>query len=429
MDKSKLPEPLGIMKLTVPDGNTEDIVSEILRVYKKYKHQFKDFAQGFQVPCKCPEKVAAKIWYWLKANIRYQRDPKGKQYIKSPAITVQQGYGDCKTLSIITMSILHHLGIKAYFRFTSYNPDKPLHHVYVVIPHGNQEILIDAVWYKFNQEKKPIIKKRDIMPDIYEVAGVEGIGEIGEIASIAEQSKDVVRQELTQMRDFISKYSLNEVEKQTINNVLDTYGTTLWNQTIDNAIQNSEMKLFYRTVKDLQTMLEAPSKSEIGVLPLAAGLAAGKGAIRFLKNGGLKKIGKAAKGIFKKGGGKGLKNIVSKLKKNKDASPKRRFLGKFVDKVKSKIKQIKERNPNSNTSQEQAQTDTNVTEENVRLQPDQEATNTNTQQNGGTKIAVSKQSQALTEEENNADAPTTSSNNNTMLMIGGALVLGFVLLK
>jgi len=310
MDKSKVPNPKFEQKLTVPGGNTNDIVSEILRVYHKYLPQLKDFAQGFQVPCPCPEKVAEKIWYWIKANIRYKRDPKGVQYIKSPARTIWDGFGDCKTYSIVAMSILHHLGIKALFRFTSYSDKKPLHHVYVVIPHGNREILLDAVWHKFNQEKTPIIKKKDIMPEIYEVAGIEGIGEIGEIASVMPSVREEIRKELVDMRNFLQKYGLNEQERQIINNLVDTFDTDLFQENLIRAIEQSQMEIFYTTVLNAMRMIDAPRKAEIGVLPLAAGLAAGRGVVRFIRGGGLRRVGKTTR------------NVIKRIRERRDNNPR-----------------------------------------------------------------------------------------------------------
>ena len=297
MDKTKLPLPDFKETLVLANGNTEDIISQILRVYEKYAPQLKEFAQGFQVPCKCPEKVAAKIWHWIKANIKYQRDPKGVQYIKSPARTIYDGFGDCKTYSIVAMSILQHLGIRAAFRFTSYSQEKPFHHVYVVIPHGNQEILLDAVWHTFNAEKQPIIKRKDVMPEIYEVSG---IGEIGEIANAMGSVREEIRKELEDMRVFLQKHSINEKEKQIIANVTATFGTGLFPEAIIRAIETSDIAIFYTTVLNALRMADAPAKAEIGLLPLAAGLAAGRGIARFVANGGLRKAGNLVKGAVAK---------------------------------------------------------------------------------------------------------------------------------
>lgn len=295
MDKNLLPRPLGVRNLSVIAGNTEDIVSEILRVYKKYLPQLKDFAQGFQVPCKCPEKVAEKIWYWIKSNIRYQRDPQGVQWIKSPAKTIQDGFGDCKTYSIVTMSILHHLGIKAFFRFTSYKPEKPLHHVYVVIPHQNKEIIIDAVWHSFNAEKLPIIKKRDIMPDIYEIAGIDDIAGYDDvIAGIGELNGGTnteIKNELLIMRDFLTKNAKSGDEKKIIQNVVDTFGTPIFEESLISAIEQSEMKLFYTTVLRMFRLTKSMQDAEVGLIPLGLAVKGGLAAFKFIKNGGLKKIG------------------------------------------------------------------------------------------------------------------------------------------
>jgi hypothetical protein len=493
MDKSKVPNPKFEQKLTVPNGVTEDIVSEILRVYQKYLPQLKEFAQGFQVPCRCPEKIAKKIWYWIKDNIKYKRDPKGVQYIKSPARTIWDGYGDCKTYSIVAMSILHHLGIKAKFRFTSYSDEKPLHHVYVVIPHGKGEILLDAVWHTFNSEKTPIIKKRDIMPEIYEVAGVAAVGEIGEIANAMESIKQEIHKEIKDMRAFLNKFSINEKEKQIIANVDDTFGSGLFSEAILRAIEESEIKIFYTTILHALRMAEAPSKAEIGVLPLAAGLAAGRGIVRFVQSGGLRKVGNTVKGIVKRikerkpqrqakraarkqrrqerrqarqnnfyqapeenfapiqeelpqanfetsndfettNGfetsndfdevgrvninqvSNTLKNVFSRLKKKpiskklQRVQPKRRLLGRLVDKAKTKIKEIQQR------SQERQQTSPEAMPENLQQE----------NQVLARQITAETNQETITTQNTGANA-TQSNNNNTLLfVVAGAAALFFL---
>ncbi|PKQ66048.1 transglutaminase domain-containing protein [Raineya orbicola] len=394
-----IPTPNFREELKVIAGGTEDIIKEILRVYRKYLPQLKEFSKNFQVPCKCPVKVAEKIWWFLKQNLRYQKDPKGVQYIKSPARALHDGFGDCKTFSIVAMSILHHLGIKAFFRFTTYNPDRNYHHVYVVIPHGNDEndeIKLDATWHSFNSEKLPYIKKLDVMPDIYEVSGIEGagMGEIAEIANASESVKAEIRKELENMKAFLDKYSQNEKEKQLLNDVITAFDTAFFEGAILKAIENSEMDVFYTTILRVFRGVEKAQRGvEIGALPLAAGVAVGRGVVNFVRRGGLKKVGNVAKNVFRR--------KSKNLSLPKGAKQRRGLLGRLIDKAKSKIKQVQqgEQQPEQDTTQEQApntqeqtpNTNLNLQTQNLRASSPETQDPTNQAQGQGQTLELNQQ--------------------------------------
>lgn len=64
--------------------------------------------------------------------------------------------GDCKSYSLFTAAILKNLGIPFRWTYASYTPGvKVPGHVYITTDSG---CIIDAVWGKFNAEKKPINK-------------------------------------------------------------------------------------------------------------------------------------------------------------------------------------------------------------------------------------------------------------------------------
>lgn len=394
-----IPTPNFREELKVIAGGTEDIIKEILRVYRKYLPQLKEFSKNFQVPCKCPVKVAEKIWWFLKQNLCYQKDPKGVQYIKSPARALHDGFGDCKTFSIVAMSILHHLGIKAFFRFTTYNPDRNYHHVYVVIPHGNDEndeIKLDATWHSFNSEKLPYIKKLDVMPDIYEVSGIEGagMGEIAEIANASESVKAEIRKELENMKAFLDKYSQNEKEKQLLNDVITAFDTAFFEGAILKAIENSEMDVFYTTILRVFRGVEKAQRGvEIGALPVAAGVAVGRGVVNFVRRGGLKKVGNVAKNVFRR--------KSKNLSLPKGAKQRSGLLGRLIDKAKSKIKQVQqgEQQPEQDTTQEQApntqeqtpNTNLNLQTQNLRASSPEAQDPTNQAQGQGQTLGLNQQ--------------------------------------
>ncbi len=154
-------------------GKTADIMQEVLDCFQSTKEQTKDFAGQFSRPGK--KATAKAVWQYIRRNIRYVLDPPGQQLIKTPARTIADGYGDCKSYSVLAASLLYNLGIGVKFRFVSFSKPEPSH-VYIVVLDGSKEYPLDACLPAFNQEK-PYKFKIDKMPtDIYRLSGLEGFG-------------------------------------------------------------------------------------------------------------------------------------------------------------------------------------------------------------------------------------------------------------
>lgn len=170
-----IPAPENKTVLTKAEGNTQDIVAEVLQHYARYRNSLKKFAPYLKG--RTVHETCSNIWNFWKKNIRYQVDPDGMQLIKSPAAVWATKFCDCKSFSVAVASCLHCLGIDGKFRFTSYgsNYTQPTH-VYVVAVVNGHEIIIDCVWTEFGSEK-PYAKNWDYhMTKIY---AVSGLGEVG----------------------------------------------------------------------------------------------------------------------------------------------------------------------------------------------------------------------------------------------------------
>lgn len=168
-----IPGSKGQSVLKTKAGITDDIVAGVLAAYKDSRGQLNKFAPHLQAVTL--RQTLFNVWNFWKSNIVYQTDPPGTQYIKEPKAMWHLKKGDCKSLSVAVMSTLNSLGIKAAFRFTSYNSNTEFPtHVYVVVKYKNEIIPVDCVWKKFG-EQKPFTKNWDYnMPtDIYQVSGVE----------------------------------------------------------------------------------------------------------------------------------------------------------------------------------------------------------------------------------------------------------------
>lgn len=116
-----------------------------------------------------------KIFDYLKNNINYKADG-ANQAVRLPSGLMRTLQGDCKSYSVFTSAILSNLGIPHKLVHASYDPKDPTPtHIYVMT---NKGCIIDAVYGKFNAEKKPTYKKYKNMNISY-IAGVKPRRTIG----------------------------------------------------------------------------------------------------------------------------------------------------------------------------------------------------------------------------------------------------------
>jgi hypothetical protein len=119
------------------------------------------------------KQTARNIFDFLKNNINYKVDGEN-QKVQLPSALLRNRQADCKSYSLFTAAILSNLSIPYELTYASYTPgNKDPEHIYVTLADGT---IIDAVWGKFNSEKKPIYKYRKPMKISY-ISGVKpGIG-------------------------------------------------------------------------------------------------------------------------------------------------------------------------------------------------------------------------------------------------------------
>ena len=72
-----------VLKYPKNVGVTRDIIKEVLETYKDCQDDLKKFAPFLKG--ESLEDACRNIWKFWKSNIRYQVDPEGVQYIKTPA--------------------------------------------------------------------------------------------------------------------------------------------------------------------------------------------------------------------------------------------------------------------------------------------------------------------------------------------------------
>lgn len=152
------------------NGNTNNIIAEILAVDKISKNDTKEFAKHLIGSTK--HETLNNVWNFIKHNIRYVIDPVGIQFIKTPSRIWADKYADCKGYSIFIGSILKNLALDFTYRFVSFSDNQIYTHVYIVC----DGVILDAVMPEFNKEKPFNFKKNIHMTQIIRMSGIDNAG-------------------------------------------------------------------------------------------------------------------------------------------------------------------------------------------------------------------------------------------------------------
>jgi len=126
---------------------------------------------------KTEAETCKKIFDYLKNQITYKADG-AEQQVRVPSGLIRTRQGDCKSYSVFTSAVLTNLGIPHKLVYASYDPqDSTPTHIYVIT---NKGCIIDAVYGKFNAEKKATSKKYKDMNISY----IAGMGKNRRIGSM-----------------------------------------------------------------------------------------------------------------------------------------------------------------------------------------------------------------------------------------------------
>lgn len=171
----KLPVYNGSIGILKYDQTTDDIISNLLTVHNEYKKDY-DKIYPYFLGSNLDE-TCYNIYNFLKNNVLYKIEPSEKQTLKSPSAIIAQGYGDCKQYAQFIGGILDAISrnkqnINWCYRFTSYNEDKQLQHVFVVAKDkSGKEIWIDPVLDTFDKKKKYTYKEDKKPMALYKISG------------------------------------------------------------------------------------------------------------------------------------------------------------------------------------------------------------------------------------------------------------------
>ena len=167
------------INLRYKSGYNRDIITTIENSEKEAIQQAQGIAYEFKGDT--IKNSSLKIFDFLKNEIKYKVDSEGKQVIQLPKYLVanRKNGADCKSFTLFTNAILSNLypNNPIFFRYASYDlADKTPSHVYaVILDENNREIIIDAVYGIFNEQKPAqyILNKR---MKIYTISGIGNNG-------------------------------------------------------------------------------------------------------------------------------------------------------------------------------------------------------------------------------------------------------------
>ena len=169
--------PEGINKIYFNrSGTNSDIIKVFFAEYEKAMQQGKKIAPIFQKDTFY--KSCLNVWNFVKYGIKYEVDPEGTQTIQLPSHLLNiSKKGDCKSKTLLCAAIISNFnfnGVKPVIviRFVNYENIPAYTHVYLVAFYQGEEIIIDTVWNKFNDQKLYTTKKDYIMK-INSISGFE----------------------------------------------------------------------------------------------------------------------------------------------------------------------------------------------------------------------------------------------------------------
>ena len=125
-------------------GDNSAVVRHVCKCYEQWREQPRDFVSDLQGLSR--DEQCYSIFDFVIRNVQYRVDRAGYQYIKSPARLLQDGVGDCKSMTIFIASCLHCLGIPHVIRFVNFDGGSQFTHVYpIAFSEDGTPIVIDAV--------------------------------------------------------------------------------------------------------------------------------------------------------------------------------------------------------------------------------------------------------------------------------------------
>lgn len=147
-----------------------DTVPVMQKIVRDTLHQTKDLAKVLKG--KNLLDTSRKIYDFIYHHIQYKLDTPGIEQLYEPSRIwhgERRSGVDCDDYTILASSLLMNMQIPHIMRMAKYykqgifgrEPKPYFQHIYVVVPEGSKEIIIDPVKDKFNVEHGPIAEIKD----------------------------------------------------------------------------------------------------------------------------------------------------------------------------------------------------------------------------------------------------------------------------
>lgn len=128
--------PVRVRRILIPNGNAGIMVSagKIVELIREYsgnedpasQERIRFLAEDITRPCRSKDYLCnvRRIYDWMLKNIKWDRDPDGKEMLRSPIVTLDRRVGDCDDHTILMGSLIKSMGIPVRIVLVaSYKPE------------------------------------------------------------------------------------------------------------------------------------------------------------------------------------------------------------------------------------------------------------------------------------------------------------------
>ncbi len=129
------------------------------------------------------------VWHWMKLNLKYNFDPVGKEWVRTPARTFADRFttgADCEDFTIFASALFLNMGLSPKMLVVAFNGKAQFGHIYPVC----NGLVADAVMNEFNKHPDHITKTMEIdvlrgMPK--GKRAIAGLGELAPATTVTEE--------------------------------------------------------------------------------------------------------------------------------------------------------------------------------------------------------------------------------------------------
>lgn len=152
---------------------TDNTVSKMIQTIKESSRNLRVRNKAASIVANIPAKdywaEADAIYWWVKNNTRYLKDPHGTELLHSPLVILDQieagekFSGDCDDSSVFVLSLLKSIGFPVALRIAAYKKNGNFQHVYGLVNIQGQWIPVEPIveYYLLGQEAPNALKVRD----------------------------------------------------------------------------------------------------------------------------------------------------------------------------------------------------------------------------------------------------------------------------